>query len=161
MISELFDVSVKELSISGDLVAVDKPYDGTPVATVDATGLALVGVLAGQDVKASFAQAPVGEGLLVSLLGSALVGADATNSTLSLQDAPTEIARITPKTLSIGDPELVLSKVYDGSVTASVTVGSLIGVLQSEMLFLRRCLRVRRWSRWWWGLILRWRIRET
>ena len=66
-----------------------------------------------------------GTGKQVSLTGSFLSGADASNYTLSMAGAPTAIADITPKVLTVGGTFIAGSKVYDGTSSATITSNSL------------------------------------
>lgn len=122
-----FSITAKELT--GSFTAANKTYDGTTSAAV--TGRSVAGAVSGDDVNhtggtATFASKSVGSGKTVTLTGATLTGAAAGNYTLSSMNTTT--ANITAKALTIGSPNLTKSKVYDGTMIAAVTAGSLTGV---------------------------------
>lgn len=93
------DITAVELTIGGSFTASDKLFDGTVAATIDATGLTLVGVADGEtvtlvDVVAEFASAAVATDVVVSIVSAGIDGATAGNYTLSLVGAPTATADI-------------------------------------------------------------------
>ena len=117
------------LSLTG-VSAVDKFYDNTNTATLNAGSAALAGVLssdAGQvgfdtsGATASFASVNVGNNLAVTAGGFALSGAQSPNYALS---QPTGLrANINPQPLTaniVGNP----TKVYDGSTSTTLTAGN-------------------------------------
>ncbi len=104
----------------------DKIYDGTRDAAISDKDLAIIGVLNGETVEidlsnasASFDTKNVGENRIVSFMGFAIKGADAGNYELSDQPADEE-ANIEAKPVTITGLS-VSSKVYDGTVTATIT----------------------------------------
>jgi hypothetical protein len=120
------------LTITG-VVASDKTYDGTTVATL--IGGTLVGVAAGDDVTlvagtGSFNTKNVGIGKTVIASGYYLSGNQAVNYTLTQPSGIT--ARISAAPLSISAPTVTLSKVYDGNTSAAVAAGSLTGVVPTD-----------------------------
>jgi hypothetical protein len=93
------NITVKELTIGGSFTAGNKVYDGTTAATIIENNLTLIGIVSDDDVTlsavAAFADANVGDYILVSLTGaSTLGGVDAGNYTLSLAGAPIATANI-------------------------------------------------------------------
>jgi len=97
--STVADITAATLTVVG-IVAENKVYDGTTVATLNLDGAALVGVVSGDDVMVdasgvagAFADAEVGTNKLVTVSGLTLIGADAARYTLTL---PTTTADITP-----------------------------------------------------------------
>jgi hypothetical protein len=109
-----------------NLLALDKVYDGTTNATLDATNAGLVGVTNGDDVTlissnaiGYFADKNVGTNKPVTVIGLTLGGAQATN--YELVDPTNVTANITPAGLTISGVT-VADKVYDGT-----TIATLIG----------------------------------
>ncbi|MBT8592127.1 filamentous hemagglutinin, partial [Polynucleobacter paneuropaeus] len=107
-----------------------KIYDGTNTATV--TGGHLVGVVGTDDVSlnqaGNFSQTNVGLNLAVTAANT-LSGAAAGNYTIT---QPTDLtASITPKALTVTGTA-VANKIYDGTNTATVTGGHLVGVVGTD-----------------------------
>lgn len=121
-------VNVKTLSVTG-AAAASKTYDGITTATIN--GATLVGVVSGDTVTldnaitGTFAQASVGSAIAVSS-AMTLGGAGAGNYTLS-QPAGLSAA-ITAKELSVSGATAE-SKVYDGTVAATISGATLTGVV--------------------------------
>jgi hypothetical protein len=97
--STVADITGATLTVVG-IVAENKVYDGTTVATLNLTGAVLVGVVSGDDVivdatavAGAFSDAEVGTNKLVTVSGLTLIGADAAQYTLT---QPTATADITP-----------------------------------------------------------------
>ena len=118
------NITPAPLTISG-VIANNKPYDGTTVATLNAAGAGLNGVLGSDTVTLSSAGATgtfptsnVGTGLGVSASGFSLTGSKAADYSLS---QPTGLsANITPAPITVtitGNP----TKEYDGSNSATLT----------------------------------------
>ena len=128
-------ITAKGLTVSG-LTAASRAYDGTTLATVIGTAV-LSGVVSGDTVSVlgtatgAFASKDVGAGKTVTAAGLSLGGGSAGNYTLM---APVLSANITPRALSLGDSSPVLTKVYDGTTTATVLGQSLDGVLQGDVV---------------------------
>ena len=128
-------VNVKELTVAGAM-AEDKIYDGNTDASV--TGASLSGVVAGDDVildgatTGVFAQADAGTGIAVSVSMS-LSGEDAGN--YSLTPPAFLSADITSKELTVSGAAAE-DKVYDGTVNASITGGSLEGIIGGDAVTL-------------------------
>ena len=126
-------VSQKALTVTGATTA-NKVYDGTNSATV--TGGSLVGVV-GSDVvtltqSGTFAQSTVGTSIAITST-STLGGVNAGYYTLT---QPSLTARdITAKSLTVSGAT-TSNKVYDGTNTATVTGGSLVGIVGSDVVTL-------------------------
>jgi uncharacterized protein YfiM (DUF2279 family) len=116
-------VSALALTVT-NLLALDKVYDGTTNATLDATNVGLVGVLNGDSVTlvtsnavTYFADKNVGTNKPVTVTGLALGGAAAANYSLV---GPTNVtANITAAGLTVSGVT-VASKVYDGTTNAQL-----------------------------------------
>jgi hypothetical protein len=125
-------ITPKALTISGSS-AGDKVYDGTTAATVTAGTLA--GLVGGETLNiaasGSFADKNVGTNKTVAASyvlsdGSGLAG----NYSLAGENLS---AAITPKALTISGSSAA-DKVYDGTTAASVTAGTLAGLIGGETL---------------------------
>jgi hypothetical protein len=109
-----------------NLVALNKVYDGTINATLDATNAGVAGALNGDNVTlvtsnavAYFAGKNVGVNKPVTVFGLTLGGANAGNYTLTQPQGLT--ANITPAGLAIISGITANNKVYDGTTTASLS----------------------------------------
>jgi len=129
------DITAAPLTVSG-ATAANKEYDGTTTATI--SGATLVGKI-GSDVVnlangtvGTFSQATPGAGIVVST-AMTLTGADAGNYALSQPAGLT--ADISAKALTISGASAT-SRVYDGSTIIAVSGGSLLGVLQGDVVTL-------------------------
>jgi hypothetical protein len=128
------DITALTLTIGGSFTASNKVYDGTTAATIDATGLLLVGTIVSGDVVTldavgTFAQSDVGNGITVSLTSSTLAGAAADNYTLDTTGAPTTTADINAKdlTIQIGNSSVEAGQgVADLNPTPTVTMTGLV-----------------------------------
>ncbi|SFF82415.1 Por secretion system C-terminal sorting domain-containing protein [Pontibacter chinhatensis] len=112
--------------IVGTFTAASKVYDGTTAATV--TDLALVGIIAGDDIRltggeARFADKNANSGKTVTLAGAALSGKDKNNYTLTnveqaLADITKRPASVTPKAVTkvYGTRDPVLTGTLEGFV---------------------------------------------
>lgn len=138
--STMADITAKNLTVSG-MAALNKVYDGTTVATLDASGASLVGVESGDTVAlgtgsatGTFATKTVGTGKVVTVAGLAIGGADAGNYTLT---QPTTTANITAKGLTVTGVTAA-NRAYDGttSVTLSTAGAALVGVVGSDVVTL-------------------------
>ena len=126
------DISAKALSIASPS-ASGKTYDGNDTASV--TAGVITGFVGSETVTATatgqFSDANAGSGKSVSV---SYTLADGTNgglaSNYSLADGSTT-ADISPLSLSITAPTAT-SRAYDGSTTASVTAGTLSGLIGSQ-----------------------------
>ncbi|MFO1475573.1 MAG: YDG domain-containing protein [Verrucomicrobiota bacterium] len=116
-------VSVVALTVT-NLLALDKTYDGTTNAALDATGAGLAGVFNGDDVSlvtsnavAAFADKNVATNKPVTVTGLALGGAAAPNYTLAI---PTNLAAdIAPAGLTVTGLTAV-SRTYDAGTNAQL-----------------------------------------
>jgi hypothetical protein len=129
------EITAAPLTVSGVAVA-SKEYDGTTTATI--SGSTLVGKI-GSDVvnlanntTGNFVQATPGTAIAVST-AMTLTGVDAGNYALSQPAGLT--ADISAKALTISGASAT-SRVYDGSTIIAVSGGSLLGVLQGDVVTL-------------------------
>ncbi len=127
-------ITPKPITVSAN--AANKAYDGTTAATV---ALASSGVVAGDtlsftDSSATFSDKNAGTGKTVSVMGIAASGTDATNYSLNNTSATTT-ASITPAQLSVTGTTAA-NKVYDGTTAATLTGGTLAGVIGSDAVTL-------------------------
>ena len=125
------NITAAPLTVSGES-AVGKVYDGTVTAAL--TGGSLNGVIAGDATTLSlteagtFASRNVGTGIAVTA-NDALGGTSAGNYTLT---QPIGLAaNITPASLTVTG-ESAANKIYDGTATATLTGGSLNGVIAGD-----------------------------
>jgi len=113
------DITAKSLTVT--ITVQNKTYDGNSSAVVASQSLA--GII-GQDVvsltggTAIFVDKNAGVGKTVTVSGLTLSGADAGN--YSISTSTTTTASITPRVLTV--TATGISKVYDGTVTAAVTL---------------------------------------
>ena len=127
------DILARQLTVNGTMVG-DKTYDGTLAATL--SGGSLVGLVGGDAVTltqaGSFGDKNAGTAKTVTAVDS-LGGGDAGNYILV---QPTSLsASILPKSLTVTGTT-ASPKVYDGTTTATLTGGSLVGVVGSDTLTL-------------------------
>ncbi|MES2208559.1 MAG: YDG domain-containing protein, partial [Pseudomonadota bacterium] len=125
------NISAKALTITSVSVS-NKVYDGTTAASV--SGGSLVGIIGSETVNlslgsATFTDKNVGTSKGISLASTSLSGVDSTNYSVTAPGSLT--ANITAKTLTIAGAS-GSNKVYDGTTTASISGGSLVGVIGSE-----------------------------
>ena len=127
------DITPATLTVAG-LTASSKVYDGT--TSTNLIGGKLMGILAGDNGslilgKGNFVDKRVGTAKLVTVSECKLAGSSEGNYVLT---QPSDLkADITPATLTISDPTLILKKAYDGTNNATVTIGILSGVASSDM----------------------------
>jgi gliding motility-associated-like protein len=132
-------ITTGELTIGGSFTANNKVYDGTNTATIITNDLTLLTKAAGDDITlaavAVFAGTDVGPGILVSLTGSTLAGADASNYTLSFAGSPTTTATITVSGLTVTGVT-ANNRVYDGTTSATLNAGGghLAGVVSGDIV---------------------------
>jgi len=129
------NITPASLTVSGQ-AASNKVYDTTTTATL--SGGTLIGVLGGDTVTltqaGTFASKNVGNGIAVTASDS-LGGAAAGNYVLA---QPTGLAaNITPASLTVSG-ETAANKVYDATNTASLSGGTLVGVLGGDTLTLNQ-----------------------
>ena len=128
-------IDARELDVI-NAVVTSRAYNGTTDAAI--TGATLSGVVGTEDVilgdasAGTFSQAEPGTDLLVTT-AMTISGTDAGNYTLI---QPELYGDITEKQLTIGNPTITLSKVYDGNTTAAVTAGTLSGVVSGDEVIL-------------------------
>ena len=130
------DITAKSISIA-DVTAENKEYNGTTTATLAAGSL--TGVVDTEDVtltagEGTFDTKNVGTGKTVIAAGFALTGADVDNYSLSGQPSGLT-ADVTAKSVNIAAVS-ASSKEYDGTTAASLTVGSLTGIIENDVVTL-------------------------
>jgi hypothetical protein len=119
-LSSSFDVG--KATVTGNITANNKIYDGTTAATIATR--ALSGALAGDDVSlsggtASFASKSAGAAKTVTATGLTLSGTAAGNYQLASTSA-TSSANITARSLTVSATGI--DKAYDGTTSATVTL---------------------------------------
>ena len=123
------DITARVLTIGGSFTADNKVYDGTADATIANNSLTILTKVGADDVSlnavAAFNDKTIGTGKTVSLTGSTLTGADASNYALSFTGAPTTTADITAKELTIGGTFTAANKVYDATTAATIETNNL------------------------------------
>lgn len=125
-------VSQKVLTLSG-VTANNKVYNANTLATVTGTP-SLVGVINSDVVSLTgtgswaFASPNVGTGVVVNVTGYSLTGAQASYYTLSTSSLT---ANITPVNLTVSGVT-ASNKVYDGTTVATISGGTLSGVLPAD-----------------------------
>jgi len=126
-------LTAKTLTISG-LTAANKTYDGSTAATFSTAGASYIGLVSGDSVTVSatgtFSDKNVGSGKTVTLVNS-YGGGDVGNYSISGQATTT--ASITPKTISMTGAS-AQDKTFDGTTSATVSMGSLVGLVGGESL---------------------------
>ncbi len=120
--SLIYTVTPKTLTVTG-INALDKVYDGTTSASLDLSGVALAGIVGGDDIhldtasaQAVFADKDVGDLKTVTISGLTLTGTSAGNYTLT---PPALTASITPRLLTLSAENK--HKVY-GEAVPTLTV---------------------------------------
>ncbi|WP_439481134.1 MBG domain-containing protein [Cyclobacterium plantarum] len=113
---ESFTTEKQELTIGGSFTAENKVYDGTSNALFLGNELVLTSPLPGDDVVLSnlvieFSDPQRGNDKVVTIVSADLSGTAAGNYSLSLTGAPSALATISPKALSISASEGI-SKIY-------------------------------------------------
>jgi hypothetical protein len=124
--------TVSPLTVSVAAIGVNKVYDGT---TSNAPALSSGGVILGDqvtlaDTAANFASKNVGTAQPITVSGISIGGADAADYVLSSTSATTT-ATISPASLTVSGVT-ASNKVYDGTTAATLTGGSLIGVMGGD-----------------------------
>jgi len=134
------NVTQKALSISG-ITASSKTYDSNRVATVSTAGVTAAalqagGMVAGDDITVGatglFDTKNVGTAKTVALTSS-YGGADVGNYAITDQASTT--ANVSPKQLALNAVKAD-NKTYDGTTSATLTLGQLVGLVGSEDLAL-------------------------
>lgn len=130
------DITAASITITG-VTASNKVYDGLLTATLNGgsvtgkIGTEIVTIVAG---SGTFANKNVGESKAVTATGYSLAGADVANYTLSAQPIVAS-ANITVASLTITGV-LVTTKTYDATTAATLTGGSLVGVISPDVVSL-------------------------
>ncbi len=124
-------ITPKALNVTGS--ANNKTYDGLYTATVNLSSAdAVVGdALSYSHTSALFSNKNVQSAVPVSVQGISLGGLDAGNYQLQNTTA-TLAANITPATLTVSGTT-VANKVYDGTTTATLSNGVLVGLVDSDV----------------------------
>src|SRR5690606_29131377 len=130
--------------------ALNKVYNATTEADIDAGGLNIVGLYHGDDVtiktvgaKGVFADKNAGSGKKVTLVADGsgvLTGDDATNYVIDAGTAPTTTADITPATLVVDGTFTASSKSYDATTVAQINasgLGIVSGVIGGDDVSIR------------------------
>ena len=130
------NIARKAITVGGTSVAANKVYDGTTTATV--SGGTLSGVITADlanvslTLSGTFTQSGVGSGISV-VVSTAIAGTAAGNYVVTQPANLT--ANITAKTLTVTGTTIT-DKVYNGQNTATVTGGTLVGVVGSDAVSL-------------------------
>ena len=130
------DIAARSLTLSG-VVAGDKVYDGNRHASL--SGGVLSGLVAGESVglagqTGSFGDKNVGNGKAVVVTGTTLLDTASGLASNYVVAEPTGLtASITPKALTLAGI-VADNKVYDGNTVASLSGGSLSGLVDAETL---------------------------
>jgi filamentous hemagglutinin family protein len=129
------NITPKAITVTA--TGTDKVYDGTVNAQIT---LFSSGFVAGDDItfaekSASFANPNVGTDKHVTVSGITLTGVDSGNYSLTSTRARTT-ASITPATLTVVG-QTADNKAYDGKTTATLTGGSLVGVISGDKVKLK------------------------
>jgi len=121
-------ITAAVLTITAPTLTTSKVYDGNTTAVVIPG--TLHGIIGSENVTASAAAtyntATLGTGKTITVVYT-LGGADAANYVKPINEI-VSTGEITAEPLTITDPVLGLTKAYDGTTTATVTVGTLNGV---------------------------------
>ena len=131
------DITLGTLTVTG-ITAANKVYDGSADVTLGTSGIALSGVVNGDDVSlldsgitGSFDTKNAGTGKTVTISGLTLTGADAGKYML---DEPTLTADITPAPLSVTGIT-ASDKIYDGAAAAALdTTGATLSARSTAMM---------------------------
>jgi filamentous hemagglutinin family protein len=131
------NITPKALTITG-MAASNKTYDGNTVASL--TGGSLEGVIAGETLSftgqtGAFANKNAANGIAVNVTNTRLVNGTGTGlaSNYILTKPIVAAANITPKAVTIRGMA-ASNKIYDGNTVASLTGGSLEGIIAGETL---------------------------
>jgi trimeric autotransporter adhesin len=132
-------ITAKTLAVTG-VTAASRAYNGDGAASLDTSGAALTGVIAGDGANVTlvtsgatglFANKNVGADKTVTIGGLSLTGSAAGNYILG---ATTTTASITPKVISLAGISAA-DKIYDGTAAATMDASGAIvtGVLASDL----------------------------
>ena len=130
--TETTTANITPLTITGNIAASSKTYDGTTAATL--TGESLTGVLAGDTVAlsggiATFNSKDVTAATTVTATGFFLTGASAQNYLLA---NPTESAAASIMPLGVTGSFTANNKLFDGTTAATIATTNLTGVLSGD-----------------------------
>lgn len=125
------DITVKEITVTGGVVAGNKTYDGTTNATVDVSGASFSSIYSGDEVLLSsatgtFENKIVGNAKKVSLSNFVLDGTDKNNYTVASTGNQDAEANITAKRLTIAGGLKASDKTYDSTTNVEVDVSGAI-----------------------------------
>jgi len=135
------NITTAPVAIIAGVAALGKAYDGTITAAITVKDVVLSGVIAADAAKvslatngylATFASAPAGTSLGVTVTGLSLAGSAAANYTLT-QPAGL-LANITAAPVTIASGLTVNNKAYDGTVAATISVSGVVlsGVVPAD-----------------------------
>lgn len=125
-------ITPRDITITG-VTAMDKVYDGNRDAVISGGAISAIAgddvILSAGGASGQFADRHAGENKTVVISGFAIGGDDAGNYNLV---QPGEVtANITPKALDISGSS-VADKIYDATTSATVTAGTLTGIIGSD-----------------------------
>ena len=131
------NISKATISSVSNILAASKVYDGNTKATVGGSVATFNGMASGDSLSfsatsAAFADKNAGIGKALSVSGIALGGTDAANYNLT-STTGSGTGTITSKALTITGMTAV-NKVYDGNTKATLSGGSINGLVGSETL---------------------------
>lgn len=131
------DISKAVISGISGLTAVSKVYNGNTDAALSSLGATINGKVSGDDVvlasaAGQFTNKNAGNDKTVLISNITLSGSDLGNYTF-VNNTATATASITPKALAIIGMSVV-DKVYDGRLSATLSGGSLSGLVGNETL---------------------------
>ncbi|WP_339520388.1 YDG domain-containing protein [Pseudomonas proteolytica] len=131
------DISKAVISGISGLTAVSKVYNGNTDAALSSIGATINGKVSGDDVvlasaASEFTNKNAGNDKTVLISNITLSGSDLGNYTF-VNNTATATASITPKALAIIGMSVV-DKVYDGRLSATLSGGSLSGLVGNETL---------------------------
>ena len=132
------NITAKQLTIGGSFTVSNKTYDGNSTATLSSNSLTLTGVVNSDAVSltgltVAFISSSAGANIQVNITSANLTGGAMGNYTLSLTGAPTSLASITPKALTVVSA-LAQNKTYDGTATATISGATLSGVIGGDIV---------------------------
>ncbi|MCD2514265.1 YDG domain-containing protein, partial [Comamonas endophytica] len=131
------DITAKALTVSG-VTAADKTYDGTTAASL--SGGTLVGLVGNETLTLSgqtgaFSDQNVGAGKAVTVTGATLGNGTGLASNYTVSNATGVTADITAKALTVTGVTAA-NKTYDGTTVATLSGGTLDGLVGNETLTL-------------------------
>ncbi|MDE1989871.1 MAG: hypothetical protein KGI82_05325, partial [Betaproteobacteria bacterium] len=133
------NITAKPITVTA--TGIDKTYDGTTTASVNLSSSGVVGGdnIGFTDTSANFSDKNVGTNKTVTVLGIAASGTDAGNYSLNNTSATTtaSILQAALSVLSVTGTT-VASKTYDGTNTATLSNGVLVGILNGDAVSLNQ-----------------------